>query len=559
MHALLHDIAITFIAATVAGLLCHFLRQPVILGYVIAGVVLGPEFGFGLVHEIQSVEVISELGLILLLYIIGLEIDLRELASSGRQLLATSIGQYPLCVVLGWGFFSVVGLPYISNSLEVLYIALLCALSSTAIVVKALYDKQEMDTLPGKMTLGTLVLQDLYAILVLAVQPNMADLKFEPIAMAIVSTVVLIAFGFIISKLVLSRMFRAIAKSPEMVVCLSLAWCAIMAAIAGILQVSLEMGALIAGVCIAAFPYSVHVTAKTLPLRDFFLTLFFVALGMKMTMPDGPLLGPVLLLSIFIVTSRFLSIYPLLAISGAGRRVAFLTSLNLSQLSEFALVIGSIGLTLGHLSADLVSLLMFTMVFLSILSSYGIRFSHELYLVFNQTLAKVLPEKAAGLNTLPSQGHGGEIVFLGFHRAARALIDMLAEENPELLKRVLVIDFNPVTLDELQREGIPVLFGDIGSYDTLSHAQLDRAKTIVSTIPDMLLKGTSNRSLARIVKTLAPKVFLVATADDGPHEAQLRNEGVDLVVRPFDIAGHWLARFLSERSSELDVAQTASR
>jgi Kef-type K+ transport system membrane component KefB len=550
MHALLHDIAFTFIAATVAGLLCHILRQPVILGYVVAGVVIGPEFGMGLITDIHSVEVISELGLILLLYIIGLEIDLRQLVSSGRQLLATSIGQYPLCTLLGWCFFSVVSVSYVNSSLEILYIALLCALSSTAIVVKALYDKQELDTLPGRMTIGTLVLQDLYAILVLAVQPNLADLNIYPILLAIGSTIVLIAFGFIISKLVLSRVFRAIAKSPEMVVCVSLAWCAVMAAIAGLLNVSLEMGALIAGVCIAAFPYSIHVTAKTLPLRDFFLTLFFVALGMKMTLPDGPLVGPVLILSFFIVASRFLSIYPLLAISGAGRRVAFVTSLNLSQLSEFSLVIGSIGLTLGHVSADFVSLLVFTMVFLSIVSSYGIRFSHDLFRLFDRLVSTIRPEKVPNLEDSNLDSHGGEIVFLGFHRGARALIEQLEEESPELLKKVLVIDFNPLTLDEMRKRGISVLFGDIASYDTLSHSHLENAKVILSTIPDMLLKGTSNRNLARMVKSLAPEAFLVATADDSVHESKLKDVGVDLVVRPFDIAGHWLARFVSEASCD---------
>ncbi|MCB0322642.1 MAG: cation:proton antiporter [Bdellovibrionales bacterium] len=558
MHNLLHDIAIAVIAATVAGLLCHLLRQPIILGYVLAGVVIGPQFGLGVVDDVHSVEIISELGLVLLLYIIGLEINLRQLISSGRQLLITSIGQYPICVILGLLVFSAFSLPYVTTSLEVLYLALLCALSSTAIVVKALYDKGELDTLPGRLTLGTLVLQDLYAIIVLAVQPNLAEPSLQPILAALGSTVVLVLFGFIVSKLVLSRLFDAIAKSPEMVVCLSLAWCAVMAATADLLHVSREMGALVAGLCISAFPYSVHVSAKTLPLRDFFLTLFFVSLGMKMTLPDGPLLVPVVLLSLFIVVSRFCSIFPLLLWSGAGRRAAFVTSLNLSQLSEFALVIGSIGLTLGHLSQNMVSLLVFTMVLLSVTSSYAIRFSHTLYLAFDGLVSRVRPERAAREQPLQSAEGIHEVVFLGYHRGARALLDTLAQQDAKLLERVLVIDFNPLSLAELRSRGVHAMFGDIGSYDTLKHAHLEHAKLIVSTIPDMLLKGTDNRTLVRMSRSLAPQALIVGTADDAAHERSLRKEGVDLVVRPFEMAGEWLASFVRQASSAAEAARAVS-
>ncbi len=549
MHHLLHDIAIAVIAATVAGLLCHLLRQPIILGYVLAGVIVGPQFGVGLVDDIHSVEIISELGLVLLLFIIGLEINLRELLSSGRQLLVTSIGQYPICVLLGLLAFNALAVEYVTTSLESLYLALLCALSSTAIVVKGLYDKAELDTLPGRLTLGTLVLQDLYAIIVLAIQPNLADPQVLPILAALGSTIVLIVLGFAISKFALSHLFKSIAKSPEMVVCLSLGWCAGMAAVADILGVSLEMGALVAGLCISAFPYSVHVSAKTLPLRDFFLTLFFVSLGMKMTLPDGPLLVPVLVLSAFIIGSRFLSIYPLLVWSGAGRRAAFVTSLNLSQLSEFALVIGSIGLSLGHLTQNMLSLLVFTMVFLSVTSSYAIRFSHDLFLVADRLIGRFFPvvNGSSALEEDAKQYY--EIVFLGYHRGARALLDKLTDENPELLSKVLVIDFNPLHLSELKDRGVAAMFGDIASYDTLKHAHLEHAKLILSTIPDMLLKGVNNSTLVQISRSLAPQAVIVGTADDAAHEEELRKHGVNTAVRPFELAGEWLAGHVREAAA----------
>jgi len=555
MHNILHEIAFSLIAATLAGLCCHIFGQPIILGYVLAGVMIGSQFGLGLVADVHTIEILSELGLILLLFIIGLEINVRELLRSGKKLLVTACGQFPLGFLIGLGFFAFLPFPWVQGKLDVVYLALLCALSSTAIVVKALHDKNEIDTLPGRLTLGTLVFQDLYAILLLAAQPSLANPSVLPLVKALASTVLLIGLGFLISKYVLSRLFHAIARTPEMVVCVSLAWCACGAGAAQSLGVSQEMGALVAGLSVSAFPYSVHVTAKTLPLRDFFLTLFFVSLGLKMNMPTGPVLLPVLAISSFVIVSRFLSVYPIVTAVGAGRRAAFITSLNLAQLSEFSLVIGSLGVSFSHISKDLVSLLVFSMVILSVLSSYAIRFSHPLFLFTDRLLSRIHREKAASEMSSVPEHHSYSVIFLGFHRSARAMFDSIEQHHPELLPRILVIDFNPVTLEELKAKNIGVMFGDIGSYDTLKHAHLERARVVLSTIPDMLLKGTDNRTLTRMVRSIAPKTWMVATADDSDHERRLRREGVDLAVRPFDLMGEWLATFVRQTMEQVEAAE----
>src|SRR5918997_102553 len=185
MHHLLNDIGIALLTATVLGLIAHWLRQPIILGYLIAGAVIGPQMGFGLIHDAESIEIISEIGLILLLFIIGLELDVKALFASGRQLLVAGFGQFLLCAAMGVGLFAAFGYGLAGKSSDGLYLALMCALSSTAVVVKLLYDKGELDTLPGRMTLGVLVVQDVYAILVLAVQPNFANPSVGPIVKAL--------------------------------------------------------------------------------------------------------------------------------------------------------------------------------------------------------------------------------------------------------------------------------------------------------------------------------------------------------------------------------------
>jgi len=313
MHSILPEIGIAILAATALGFIFQLMRQPVILGYLVAGALIGPQIGLKLVSDPANIEVISEIGLILLLFIIGLELNPAKLLSSGRKLIYAGVGQFIFCVLIGLGFFVLLGYPLGGGRIEALYLALFCALSSTAIVVKLLYDKFELDTLPGRITLGILIFQDLWAILILALQPNFTNPQIHLVALALGKGVFLLAVGFLLSRYMLRWIFDRISKTPEMVVAISIAWCALMAGLGSWIGMSMEMGALIAGAAIASFPYGVHVTAKVLPLRDFFLTLFFLSIGMKIPFPDATTLTMAILIVLFVIVSRFLTIYPILS------------------------------------------------------------------------------------------------------------------------------------------------------------------------------------------------------------------------------------------------------
>jgi Kef-type K+ transport system membrane component KefB len=539
-HALLPDIGIALLAATAVGLLTHVLRQPIILGYLLAGAVIGP-LGLRWIHAAGSIEVISEIGLVLLLFIIGLEMNVKSLLSAGKQLLVAGFGQFVVCAALGIGLFALLGFGLTGSNSDGLYLALMCGLSSTAVVVKLLYDKQELDTLPGRLTLGILVIQDIYAIFVLAFQPNFANPTVAPILKAVGATALLLTAGFLVSKYVLVRVYASIAKAPEMVVAVSIGWCAAVAGAAGTMGLSKEMGALVAGLTVAAFPYSVHVTAKTLPLRDFFLTLFFVSLGMKITPLEPAMIGTVALLVGFVIASRFLSVYPLLTLAGAGRRTAFITSLNLAQISEFSLVIASLGVVYKHIGPGTVAVTIYAMAITCVMSSYAIRFSHPLYQLFDRLMGRL----GFGMAGTAEEAHAAHaecaVAVLGYHRAGRALVDQLERHHPGVLSQVKVVDFNPENLRQLKARGVDGMFGDISSLDTLEHAHLRAAKLIVCTIPDMLLKGTSNLTLVKGLKEIAPNARIVATADDDAHDRELRAAGAAATVQPYDLMAEHLA------------------
>ena len=282
--ALLAEAVVYLAAALVIVPLFYRLKLGAVLGYLVAGMLIGPDL-LGLVARPEAALAFAEFGVVLLLFVIGLELRPKRLWSLKLDIFGLGAAQVLLCGIAITGFLLLAtGLSWQAA----LVVGLPLALSSTAIVVKLLYDKFELDTLAGRLTVGILVIQDVYAILVLAFQPNLADPQAWPIIKALAASAVLLAAGFLLSSLVLRHVFAAIAKSPELVVATSIGWCAFVAGAAGAMDLSKEMGALVAGLTISAFPYSLHVTAKTLPLRDFFLTLFFLSLGMKIegwTMP----------------------------------------------------------------------------------------------------------------------------------------------------------------------------------------------------------------------------------------------------------------------------------
>ena len=543
MHGLIEDIGLSIIVATIIGVITHRLKQPIIVGYLLAGIIIGPQIGPQLVHDPEHINIISEIGLVLLLFIIGLEMNPQHLMAGGRAILFAGLGQFPLTVLLGVLLFSAAG--FAAGFIDAVYLAFACGLSSTAIVVKALFDKFELDSIPGRLTVGILIFQDVWAILVLALQPNLANPTLAPVLGAILRAVFLLGLGFVFSKYVLSRVFHWISRAPEMVVAVSIGWCAFFAALANQIGLSFEMGALIAGVSISSFPYSEHVTEKILPLRDFFLTLFFISLGMKIPYPQPGLLLTVPVLLGFVVLSRFLIVYPVALLGGSGKRTALIASLNLSQISEFSLVIASIGVARSHISSETMSAILYSLAVASVLSSYVLKYNHQLY----GFIVRYAPFFSDSRESAETSSHAKkDICVLGFHKGARAFVDRIATMKPELLKGMIIVDYSVEVLKEVRdRYSVQILFGDISAADTLERAGVREANYIVSTIPDALLRGTTNQKIVRVCRSLSTEAFIAATADSRDQAEGLRTEGANQVLLPYVVAGERLAMELVGR------------
>ncbi|WFU79331.1 cation:proton antiporter [Bradyrhizobium sp. CIAT3101] len=566
MHELIRDITLCILFAWMLGLLAHFSRQPLILAYLIAGFCIGP-FGAGWVKSQESISVISELGLIFMLFMIGLEIDLKKIVRAGKVILFAAGGQLIGGCLLGILFFAGIGLSLGGGHFDALYLCIACALSSTVIIVKVLYEKRELDTLPGRITLGVLVLQDIFAILFLAVQPSLANLQVGVILLSIGRVAVLVAAALLVSRYVLPRLFHQIARRPELILLGALAWCFFVAETAEQLSLSREMGALIAGVSLSTFPYALDVTAKVTTLRDFFITLFFVALGMTIPVPGLSVIGLALMIAAFTVASRLVTTFTPLYLMKQGLRASLLPAINLAQISEFSLVVIQTGVADNHIAAETANAASFAFVVLAVLSTFVMTRSDEI------TRWAIGPLKRIGLRDLDhggghaEEGHEGghgearRIVILGFFRAASALLAEIERQTPVLLEQITVIDFNPHVYQTLLSRGLHVIYGDISSADTLLHAGIGKSEMIILSVPDALLKGASNEKLVRHVRTLNPNALIVATADLLSDVGELYAAGASYVTvtrlsdahELFTVIEAAQAGLLTDKRAELDA------
>jgi len=555
MHAgLLLNVGTCIVAGTVLGYIARFLRQPLLLGYIGAGILIGP-IGLGLIggqgdhNGIEQITQLAELGLAFLMFIVGLEIDVKKLLQNGRQASIITVVQVGGAVVLGW--LAALALGY--RSLEAVYLGIAVSFSSTMIVVKLLSDRGELDTLPGRTTMGVLLLQDVFAIVVLAIQPSLGGSPVEsaeslPVALqmslAAVKGLALVVAAIAVSRFVLPVLFRWVAMSPEIMLLSAITWCFLVCYVAMQLGFSSAMGALIAGASIAAYPYTLDVVAKIRGLRDFFVTLFFVSLGMLLADPSSPadstgervmawlgLAGMGLLLAAVVVGTRFATVWPMVRAFQFDNRVGVLSSLHLSQISEFALVVVLIGGPTGalkHVGPEVVSLVVVLMIITATASTYLVQYSHAL-----SRLIVRHADNTPLCDRVSTDGHSQEnvarpIMLIGCFRTGSSLVHEFLQSRLEFS----VIDFNPELHETLKDLKVPCLYGDISHLDTLCHAGIDQAKVLIVAVSDDFLRGTDNLRLLACCRRANPTARIIVIAESIAKAIALYEQGADYVIVP---------------------------
>jgi Kef-type K+ transport system membrane component KefB len=530
MPSLVHDIGISLLAAGGLGVIFTRLKIPSIAAFLLAGVLVGP-IGLKQVTDPANVDTIAQLGFILLLFLIGLEIDFKKIMASGKSIIISGLLQFPLTILFGIAAVKLMLWLGLGGSLladsphAALYIGVIIACSSTLLVVKLFQEHFELDTVPGRLSLGILIFQDIWVIIAILIQPNLQNPELGLIAMSFLGIVLLGLFTVITALSFVGRAFKWIAKTPEMTLLGALAWCFIVV----FLGVNLDniflatygrsyhmavgpgMAALIAGASIANLPSSTEIITKVATVKDFFITLFFVALGISIPRPESlDVLVIAVAIAIIAIVARQIVFFPLFYFTGVDQRNAEVSAVRLAQISEFGLVLSFLGAQLGHLSPSLTSAVIFAFV----ITALATPLLYSRAYAFHKWVQPLLEK--CGFKAPPElqleAGKQYKLAMLGFHRDASSLLYNLTLSDTDLLHETLVVDFNVALHRAISQTGATVKYGDLANPETLHHLGLNRCQVIVCTIPDDLLRGIDNRSLVHVVREMAPQAAIIANA-----------------------------------------------
>ncbi len=495
------ELAFVFGIAAVFGLVARVLRQPLILGYIATGVVIGA-LGFTPVATSGLYQLFSTLGIMFLLFLVGLEIKLSSLRFIGTSAGLIALGQMLITFALGYALALLFGW----SLTEASYVAIALALSSTIIVVKLISEKQDLNSLYGKLSVGILVWQDLLAMVVLLVLTGWrTGVGWQ--AQSIVTTLVIgglvMALMIGLGRWVMPKIFHLVAKSSELVLVSSLAWVFVVVATVRGLGLSIEIGGFLAGLALANASEHFYIAHRIKPLRDFFLLMFFVTLGTTLAGANlTGLIGLMLLFIVFVLFGKPLVVWALMTSLGYHRRTAFLTGLTLGQVSEFSLVIVAVGVGLGQIHQSIATLVTAVMVLTIGLSSFGVLHNHTLYRVFQPALK--LFERRRRQREDMADGHvHRSIIVIGAHRTGQQVLEHLPKGQ------VAVIDFDPDVIHQLRRRGWLAVYGDLSDPDLFEPFDLTAVKTVISTSPSF----EDNAALLAQLRS-RPRVTIMVRAEN---------------------------------------------
>jgi len=532
---LFFSIGIIIILATFLGYIAKIIRQPLIPAYIVAGVILGP-VGLGLIHDEEAIKSLSEIGIAFLLFIVGLEIDLKKLRTV--SLVSTFGGILQVIFTFIAGYLIAIFLNF--NQTTSLYVGLIVAFSSTIVVIKLLSDKEEIDTLHGRIILGILIIQDLLVILALSVMATFAQFSHVILITSVAKGIILLAISVSISKWVLPPFFKFAAKSQELFFLLAVSVCFSFSLLAYFMGFSIVIGAFIAGVGLASLPYNIGIIGRVMSLKDFFATIFFISLGMQLVIIGKNMIIPLVVLILFVVLLKPFIVMLITSFFGYERRTAFLTSMSLGQVSEFSLVMVTLAYyQFSHVTQEFFSMIVLLTVITLTLTSYFIKHDNRIYRKLSDSL-RIFERVSVGRKKLEykRKGHKGRIVIFGCHRMGHIFLDALKR----LHKSILVVDFNPEVIDSLMKKKISCLYGDIMNTEVLDRLDLENVKMIISTVPH----ETDNEFLIEYVKSKNPKIKVFVTSNHTINALDLYEAGADYVILPHVIGGKQVVGFLTD-------------
>lgn len=548
MNSIFLELAVVLILAGSIAVLVSFFKQPSIIAYIITGLIVGP-FGYYHLQQREVFDALGQIGITLLLFMVGLELDLAQLKTIGRAALFTGIGQVIFTTSIGYLILRALRFPAQAS----LLIAPALTFSSTIIVVKLLTEKHDLQSLYGKLVAGIFLTQDLVAILILvglsgfspSASPLYAGLPlWQNLIMILVRALILVLLVWWASVKIFPKILKLIGRSDELLLIFGLAWALGLASFVALpfMGFSLEIGGFLAGLALAKSALHYEISARVKSLRDFFIIIFFIVLGSQLAFTGlAGLTRPAIILSLFVLIGNPLIVMLLLACFGYKPRTGLLAGITVGQISEFSLILMALGNKLGLVSSGDVAMVTLVGIITFSLCSYMILYSSQISQIL-KPLLKILDFRKGyaerGLHNLTLSNH---IILAGANRAGHHLVEALIKQN----KKFVVVDFNPDVVERCTKQGVLAICGDISDPYIQDQVNLAEAKLVISTVPDMadnlaLIDAVKKRTAK---KTRKPKLIFMAQDED--QIRHLYQNHIDYVISPHFMGGLHLADILS--------------
>src|SRR3989339_200221 len=491
MEIVFIQLATILFMAFVVSLIVRAFNQPLVIGYIFAGMIVAVIIEFSVFDfEISTglIGLFSEFGIAFLLFIVGLHLNPKVIKEIGTSALLIGLGQIILTFLLTFVISSkFLGFDLITSS----YVGIALAFSSTIIVIKLIYDQKQLDSLYGKISTGILIIQ---------------------------------------------KLMKILAKSQELLFLFSICWCFIISALFSLMGFSLEIGALIAGVILSISPYSIEISSKIRPLRDFFLIIFFIILGINIHISNiSVILVNAVILSVITLLFKPLIIMLFMRAFNYTKRTNFLVGTTLAQISEFSLIILALGVSIGHIQSEILSTLTLTLVITTIISTYMIIYSEKFYSKVSDFIG-ILEKKSVKQKINVTKNY--DAILFGYNRIGFGILQSLKR----IKKRYLVVDFNPDAITDLKKFNIPCIYGDAYDQEFLEELPLDKIKIAISTIPSFEI----NLLLIKNIRLINPESIIIVRAHQIKDALELYQAGASYVLTPHFLGGEYIAKMIQE-------------
>ncbi len=540
IHSPFSEIAILLVMAAAIGLFGTVLRQPLIVSFIAVGLIAGPS-ALNVVRSDEQIGLLSQLGIAVLLFLVGIKLDVKLIRSLGAVALMTGLGQVAFTSFFGYLIGLALGLGHVTS----VYVAVALTFSSTIIIVKLLSDKREIDSLHGQIALGFLIVQDLVVVLAMIVLSAIGigasgggGHGGSSVSMVLASGVAIVAFVIFFVRYVANPLTEQLARAPELLVIFAIAMAAMLAAIGDIVGLGKEVGGLLAGVALASTAYRETIAARLAPLRDFLLLFFFIALGSALNLSLlGAHVTGAIVFSLFVLIGNPLIVLAIMGAMGYRKRTGFLAGLTVAQLSEFSLIFVAMGVSLGHVQQDALGLVTMVGIVTIAASTYMITYSHQLYGIFEPLLG-VFERNGTPRESSEGTAHRDDsyqVIIFGLGRFGTAIGMRLKKRDIQ----VLGVDFNPLAVKRWRELGLETEFGDATDPEFVAELPLPRAEWIVSTIPIHPTGVSHEDTRETLIQLTRTSGFRgrVAVASHHPRDTEeLFAAGADLVLEPFQDA-----------------------